>query len=73
MPRKAMGSIDQKNMLDQVRSPNPKAKTTRLASASFIGWHSYDHYGQMVVYARANGVVPGAGPPPDAQGKAKSK
>lgn len=70
---KAIGSLNQKNMLDQVRSPNPSFKTTRLSSASFIGWHSYDHYGQMVVYARANGVVPGGGPPPDAKGKAKGK
>jgi hypothetical protein len=23
-------------------------------------WHSFDHYGQMVVYARMNGVVPPA-------------
>jgi hypothetical protein len=23
-------------------------------------WHSYDHYGQAVVYARMNGIVPPA-------------
>ena len=23
-------------------------------------WHSFDHYGQMVVYARMNGIVPPA-------------
>jgi len=23
-------------------------------------WHSFDHYGQMAVYARMNGVVPPA-------------
>jgi hypothetical protein len=28
--------------------------------ASGAVWHSFDHYGQMVVYARMNGVVPPA-------------
>jgi len=23
-------------------------------------WHSFDHYGQLVVYARLNGIVPPA-------------
>jgi hypothetical protein len=41
-----------------------------VAAAAFVGQHSYDHYGQMVVYARMNGVIPG-GPPP--AGKQKQK
>jgi hypothetical protein len=42
----------------------------RAAAAAFMGLHTYDHYGQMVVYARMNGVVPGGGPPPaPAKGK----
>lgn len=41
---------------------NPKQKTARgsMASASVPVWHSFDHYGQMVIYARMNGVVPPA-------------
>jgi hypothetical protein len=60
---KAMSSMTQQNMLDQVPSPFGPGKTTRLAAAAFLGLHSYDHYGQMVVYARMNGVVPPASAP----------
>ena len=60
---KAMSSMTQQNMLDQVRSPFGPGMTTRLAAAAFLGLHSYDHYGQMVVYARMNGVVPPASAP----------
>lgn len=74
---KSMESLTQQNMLDQVPSPFGFGKTTRLASAAFLGLHSYDHYGQMVEYARMNGVVPpasaGRGPGPRAKGAAKGK
>ena len=30
----------------------------RVAVAAGIAFHSYDHYGQMVVYARMNGITP---------------
>lgn len=74
---KAMSSLTQQNMLDQVPSPFGPGTTTRLAAAAFFGLHSYDHYGQMVVYARMNGVVPPAsaprGPAPGAKGAAKRK
>jgi hypothetical protein len=32
----------------------------RGGAAAVPVWHSFDHYGQMVVYARMNGVVPPA-------------
>jgi hypothetical protein len=60
---KAMSSMTQQNMLDQVPSPFGPGKTSRLAAAAFLGLHTYDHYGQMVVYARMNGVVPPASAP----------
>jgi hypothetical protein len=60
---KAMTSMTQQNMLDQVPSPFGPGMTTRLAAAAFFGLHSYDHYGQMVVDARMNGVVPPASAP----------
>lgn len=73
---KAMNSLTQQNMLDQVPSPFGRGTTSRLAAAAFLGLHSYDHYGQMVVYARMNGVVPPAsaprGPAPGAKSGGKS-
>lgn len=66
--RKAIGTITDKNMND----PVPFGRNgTRASAAAFIGLHSYDHYGQMVVYARMNSVIPGGGPPP--AGKQKQK
>lgn len=45
---------------------------TKAGNAAFIPSHSFDHYGQMVVYARLNGVKPGAdAPAPKGKGKAK--
>src|SRR6266849_5895472 len=40
---------------------------TRLGLASVVIWHNADHYGQMTVYLRLNGIVPPASrpsPPP---------
>jgi uncharacterized damage-inducible protein DinB len=60
---KAMSSLTKENMLDPVPSAFGPGMSTRLAMAAFFGLHSYDHYGQMVVYARMNGVVPPASQP----------
>ena len=40
--------------------PNPfgKDQVPRMAVASWITPHCFDHYGQMVVYLRMNGIVP---------------
>jgi hypothetical protein len=43
-------------------SITPQNGATTAGPAALIGLHTYDHYGQMVVYARLNGVTPG-GPP----------
>jgi uncharacterized damage-inducible protein DinB len=42
--------------------PNPFGKdhVPRMAVASWITPHCFDHYGQMVVYLRMNGIVPPA-------------
>jgi hypothetical protein len=71
---KAMLSLNEKNQLDQVPSAFGRGTQSRLEAAAFLGLHTYDHYGQMVVYARMNGVIPGANiPRPGAQGKGKAK
>jgi uncharacterized damage-inducible protein DinB len=57
---KAAASLTAKNLLDEIDSPFGDGKSSRLGTATVIGWHSFDHYGQMVVYARMNGVVPPA-------------
>lgn len=66
---KAMQSITEQNMMEQVPSPFGRGTMPRLGAAAFLGLHSYDHYGQMVVYARSNHVVPGNGPPSAANKK----
>lgn len=55
---KAMASLTEANLAAQVPSPFGKGAVSRASMASAMLWHSYDHYGQMVVYLRMNGVVP---------------
>jgi hypothetical protein len=57
---KVMGTLNEGNMLDMVKSPFGGPDVARSGIASATVWHSFDHYGQMVVYARMNGVVPPA-------------
>jgi hypothetical protein len=57
---KAVATINETNLTGTVRSPFGEGKVTRLGMASAISWHAYDHYGQMVVYLRMNGIVPPA-------------
>lgn len=54
--RRAVSSITDTNQLDQLKTHF--GMQTRLEVAAGIVYHSYSHYGQMVVYARMNGVVP---------------
>jgi uncharacterized damage-inducible protein DinB len=54
--RKAMDSLTEANHLEVIATyfgPMPKAEV-----AAGIIYHSYNHYGQLVVYARINGVAP---------------
>jgi len=53
---KATASLTEKNQMDPIQTYfGPMA---RCAVAVGVAYHSYDHYGQMVVYARMNGIVP---------------
>jgi hypothetical protein len=54
--RKAMASLTEKNQLDPL--PTYFGKMPRAEVAAGIAYHSFNHYGQMVVYARMNGIVP---------------
>ena len=57
---KAVASINDANLLEPIASPFGKEKTTRLFLGNVFAWHGFDHYGQMVVYLRMNGIVPPA-------------
>jgi hypothetical protein len=57
---KAIGTINEKNSLELVKSPFGEGTMTRLGIAGIVTWHGFDHYGQMVVYLRSNGIVPPA-------------
>lgn len=57
---KAMRSINEKNQTDQVKSPFGEGKVSRMGVANVALWHPFDHYGQMVVYLRMNGIIPPA-------------
>lgn len=56
----AMGTLTEKNQLEMVKSPFGSGEMARVGAASAAVWHTFDHYGQMVVYARMNGIVPPA-------------
>lgn len=66
----AIATITQQNALSPLDDPNlPFSQPyfrSRLALASFACTHSADHYGQMVIYLRMNGITPPAskGQPP---------
>lgn len=52
---KAAATITPQNAFEGL---GPKKAGTRAGLASAITWHTMDHYGQLVVYARMNGIVP---------------
>jgi uncharacterized damage-inducible protein DinB len=57
---KAIATINESNSTGTVRSPFGEGKVSRMGLATTVAWHGYDHYGQMVVYLRMNGIVPPA-------------
>jgi hypothetical protein len=64
---KNIAALTVKNQLDPVKSPFENGMVPRLMTATTVTWHSFDHYGQMVVYARMNGVIPPSSLPPPAK------
>ncbi|MGA7220918.1 MAG: DinB family protein [Candidatus Sulfotelmatobacter sp.] len=57
---KAIRTIDDKNLVEPVKSPFGEGSVTRLGLATSVAAHCFDHYGQMVEYLRMNGIVPPA-------------
>src|SRR5271169_591980 len=57
---RAVGTINDGNLLKPIKSPFGEGMITRLGLATLIVGHCFDHYGQMVEYLRMNGIVPPA-------------
>ena len=57
--RKSLGAIDAKNMYDPIEGPYA-GPNTRIGLADLVVWHNADHYGQMLLYLRLNGIIPPA-------------
>ncbi len=61
---KAMATLTNTNLMEETADPfDRKGKRTRVDSAGIVFWHTSDHYGQMVEYARMNNVIPPASLP----------
>jgi uncharacterized damage-inducible protein DinB len=58
--QQAVEKINAKNVIAPIKSPFGEGQTTRLSMATLIIGHCNDHYGQLVVYLRMNGIVPPA-------------
>jgi uncharacterized damage-inducible protein DinB len=59
---RVIGEMTQANALDETEGPYA-GKSTRLAVTTLAVWHASDHYGQLVIYLRMNGLVPPASRP----------
>ncbi|HTZ47770.1 MAG TPA: DinB family protein [Verrucomicrobiae bacterium] len=57
---KAIGTINESNLVTPIKSHFGEGTTTRLGMATLIVGHCFDHYGQIVEYLRMNSVVPPA-------------
>jgi uncharacterized damage-inducible protein DinB len=57
---KAAATINDKNAVSNIKDAFGEGTTTRLALATAVAWHGFDHYGQMVEYLRMNGIIPPA-------------
>jgi len=58
---KAVATLTDANLMQEAADPfDPNKKRARVDSAGVLSWHTFDHYGQMVEYARMNNVIPPA-------------
>ncbi|PYU66369.1 MAG: hypothetical protein DMG49_22390 [Acidobacteria bacterium] len=60
--RKSLGTVGAKSMFDPIEGPYA-GPNTRLGLATVVIWHNADHYGQMTLHLRLNGIVPPASRP----------
>jgi uncharacterized damage-inducible protein DinB len=57
---KAIQTINDKNLVEPIKSPFGEGSVTRLSLATSVAAHGFDHYGQMAEYLRMNGIIPPA-------------
>lgn len=57
---KAVSTITSDNAVAPIKNPFGEGTATRLGLASALAWHGFDHYGQIVIYLRSNGIIPPA-------------
>ena len=57
---KAIATVNEKNSLEPIKWPFGDRPSSRLELAGIVTAHGFDHYGQMVVYLRSNGIIPPA-------------
>ena len=57
---KATLSLSDAEAVKKGANPFGKDQVPRMALPSWIPGHCFDHYGQMVVYLRMNGIIPPA-------------
>jgi uncharacterized damage-inducible protein DinB len=56
----AIATINERNLVEPVKSPFGEGSVTRLGLTTAVSAHGFDHYGQMVEYLRMNGIIPPA-------------
>lgn len=62
--KKAVATVHKDNAGTLVQGPfGPTNKMAPLGMATTAVWHGFDHYGQIVVYLRMNGIIPPASRP----------
>ena len=57
---KAFGALTSAHATAEMKNPLGPGTTTPLGIATLMAFHDMDHYGQMVVYLRMNGIIPPA-------------
>jgi hypothetical protein len=57
---KAFAGINDSNAAASIPAAWGKGTATRLGLATLTVAHGFDHYGQMAVYLRMNGIIPPA-------------
>ncbi len=60
---KAVQSISTAGSTKALKNPFGQGDLTPVGIANLLAFHGMDHYGQMVVYLRMNGIVPPASRP----------